>query len=73
MPPPGLRQEHPLEDDLILLTDALYGPGGLYPAIRRHEVREKVGPVIKRRIRRGSGKANFLRRSDVEAAKSLIS
>lgn len=62
-----------MEDDLILLTDALYGRDGLYPAIRRQEVREKVGPVIKRRIRRGSGKTDFLRRSDVEAVKSLIS
>lgn len=62
-----------MDDELILLKEALYGPEGLHPLIRISEVREKVGPIYWRRVRRGGGRHRFLRRADFEAAKSLIS
>lgn len=67
-----------MNDGLILLREALYGTGGpgaqrgLYPDVRISEVREKIGPVLRRRPWRGGRTHQYLRLADVEAARSLL-
>lgn len=41
-------------EDLIPLREVLYGPNGLYPLVTRAEVKEKIGPILKRKAWRGS-------------------
>ena len=68
-----------MTDDLILLRDALYGTGGpgaprgLHPDVRISEVREKIGPVLRRRPWRRGRSYEFVRQVDFDRAWSRIS
>lgn len=60
-------------EDLVPLREALYGPDGLFPHIRRAEVSEKIGPVIKRKVWKHSRlRTEFLKRDDVAKARSQV-
>lgn len=51
--------------ELIPLRLALYAPDAPLRGMRRREVREKVGPIIKRRSRYSRFRKEYLYQSDV--------
>ena len=53
-------------DELIPLKLALYGPGGIFPAVTYREVRTKIGPVVRWRPPRARMRSEWIRREDLQ-------
>lgn len=60
-------------EDLMPVREALYGPNGLFPEVRRAEVTSKIGPIIKRRAWRGAYmRTEWVAKCDYDDAKRRL-